>query len=173
MWKKTDQEPPQNDYTPTTTPSANPLKERATIGASILIQGDLKGEEDLLIQGRVEGRIELKKYNLTVGDKGRVKADINARIISVEGEVEGNLFAEEKIIVRKSGKVKGNLVAPRVGLEDGSTFKGSIDMDSSSRSGGGDKPAGGVEKSESRVQGSSAPQKAPLTLTDPLPSRGQ
>ncbi len=173
MWKKTDQEPPQNDFTPTT-PSASPLKERATIGASILIQGDLTGEEDLLIQGRVEGRIELRKYNLTVGDKGRVKADINARIISVEGEVEGNLFAEEKIIVRKSGKVKGNLVAPRVGLEDGSTFKGSIDMDSSSRSASAEKSvAGSVEKSESKVQGTSSPQKAPLTLTDPLPSRGQ
>lgn len=172
MWKKTDSEPPQNDFTPSP-PNTNPLKERATIGSSILIQGDLTGEEDLLIQGRVEGRIELKKYNLTIGEKGRVKADINARIISVEGEVEGNLFAEEKIIVRKSGKVKGNLVAPRVGLEDGSTFKGSIDMDSSSRSGTGDKATvANSEKSESKVQGSGSP-KVPLTLTDPLPSRGQ
>lgn len=172
MWKKTDSETPQPDFTPSAPPS-NSLKERATIGSSILIQGDLTGEEDLLIQGRVEGRIELKKYNLTVGDKGRVKADINARIISVEGEVEGNLFAEEKIIVRKSGKVKGNLVAPRVGLDDGSVFKGSIDMDSAPKAGGSEKASeGSAEKPESKIQNTTSP-KTPMTLTDPLPSRGQ
>ncbi len=130
MWKKSDSETSeQPNYAP-----ANPveqLKERATIGSSILVKGDMSGEEDLMVQGRVEGKIDLRKNNVTIGGKGRVKADVYAKIISVEGEVEGNLYGDEKIIIRKSGRVKGNLVAPRVSLEDGSNFKGSIDMDSS------------------------------------------
>ena len=127
MWKKNDPRQPSDDHV---TPSVAPrvLDERATIGLSILVKGDLSGEEHLLIQGRVEGQINLDGKDLTVGSRGRVKADIHAKVISVEGEVRGNLFGEEKIIIRKTGNVKGNLVAPRVSLEDGATFKGSIDM---------------------------------------------
>jgi len=108
------------------------LKDRAIIGPSISIKGELAGEEDLLIQGRVEGKIDLKKHNVTVGKNGRVKADIYGKVISIEGEVQGNLFGEEKIVLRQSGVVRGNITAPRVNLEDGAKFKGSIDMDSSS-----------------------------------------
>ena len=127
MWKKTD---PQQPFDDIMTHSATPkvLDERATIGSSILVKGDLSGDEHLLIQGRVEGQITLDGNDLTVGSRGRVKADIHAKVISVEGEVRGNLFGEEKIVIRKTGNVKGNLVAPRVSLEDGATFKGSIDM---------------------------------------------
>ena len=127
MWKKNDPRQPSDDYT---TPSAAPkvLDERATIGSSILVKGDLSGEEHLLIQGRVEGQITLDGNDLTIGSRGRVKADVHAKVISVEGEVRGNLFGEEKIVIRKTGNVKGSLVAPRVSLEDGATFKGSIDM---------------------------------------------
>ena len=127
MWKKNDPRLPSDDYI---TPSAAPkvLDQRATIGSSILVKGDLSGEEHLLIQGRVEGQITLDGNDLTIGSSGRVKADIHAKVISVEGEVRGNLFGEEKIVIRKTGNVKGNLVTPRVSLEDGATFKGSIDM---------------------------------------------
>lgn len=131
MWKREEEKtPPQPNYNPPA-PNVNDLKERATIGASIFVKGDLTGEEDLVVQGRVEGTIKLAQNNVTVGGTGRVKADVRARIISVEGEVEGNLYGQEKIIIRKSGRVKGNLVAPRVSLEEGSTFKGSIDMEAS------------------------------------------
>ena len=78
----------------------------------------------------MEGTVRLDGNNLTVGSQGRVKADIHAKVISVEGEVRGNLFGQEKIIIRKTGNVKGNLVSPRVSLEEGATFKGSIDMGS-------------------------------------------
>lgn len=175
MWKKSEPEQPQPEYTPKA--SVNPLKERATIGSSILVKGDLSGEEDLLVQGRVEGRIDLKQYNLTVGEKGRVKADIYAKIISVEGHVEGNLFGEEKIIIRKSGQVKGNLVAPRVSLEEGSNFKGSIDMDASASRGDSQRPTiskGAADKSGPVVQRTDSGQKVGLGLSnDPVPSRGQ
>ena len=98
------------------------------IGPTILVKGDLSGEEDLLIEGRVEGKIELKKHNVTVGKNGRVKADVYGKIITIEGEVHGNLYGEDQLVLRQSSTVRGNIVAPRVTLEDGANFKGSIDM---------------------------------------------
>ncbi len=173
MWKKTDQETAEPTYTPNS--SVDKLKERATIGASIFVRGDLEGEEDLMVQGRVEGKIDLSKNNVTIGSKGRVKADVYAKIISVEGEVEGNLFGAEKIIIRKSGRVKGNLVAPRVSLEDGSNFKGSIDMDSSGRTRDEDKPRITSPMKSSNDKGKAdTPKKVPLGLSaDPAPSGGR
>jgi cytoskeletal protein CcmA (bactofilin family) len=103
-------------------------EQQALIGATITIKGDLTGEEDLLIEGHLEGKIESRRHGVTVGKNGRIKGDIYARIITVEGTVEGNLYGEEQLIVRQSGTVRGNIVAPRVALEDGSNFKGSIDM---------------------------------------------
>ena len=100
------------------------------IGPTILIKGDLTGEEDLLIDGRVEGRVELRKHNITIGKNGRVKADLYGKVITVEGEVHGNLYGEEQLILRQSSTVRGNILAPRVVLEDGANFKGSIDMSS-------------------------------------------
>ncbi len=127
MWKKN--EPEHSSPEIQSEAPVQQLKERALIGASITVKGDLVGEEDLLIQGRVEGKIVLKENNVTVGSRGNLKADVHAKIVSVEGRVEGNLYGKEKIIIRKTGRVRGNLVAPRVSLEDGATFKGSIDME--------------------------------------------
>jgi cytoskeletal protein CcmA (bactofilin family) len=103
--------------------------DRAIIGPSITIKGDVTGDEDLVIQGRVEGKVDLAQHNVTVGANGRIKANILGRSVTVEGEVEGDLHAEEQIAIRKSGKVRGNVSAPRVIIEDGAMFKGSIDME--------------------------------------------
>jgi cytoskeletal protein CcmA (bactofilin family) len=103
--------------------------DRAIIGPSITIKGDVTGEEDLVIQGRVEGKVDLAQHNVTVGTNGRIKANVFGRSVTIEGEVEGDLHAEEHIAIRKSGKVHGNVSAPRVTIEDGAIFKGSIDMD--------------------------------------------
>jgi cytoskeletal protein CcmA (bactofilin family) len=103
--------------------------DRAIIGPSITIKGDVTGEEDLVIQGRIEGKVDLAQHNVTVGSNGRIKANIFGRNVTVEGEVEGDLRAEEHIAIRKSGKVHGNVSAPRVTIEDGAMFKGSIDME--------------------------------------------
>lgn len=100
----------------------------ATIGPSIQIKGDVSGDEDLLIQGRIDGTVNLKKHNVTVGSDGRVKADIFGRSVTVEGEVQGDLFGEEQVILRQSARVQGNIAAPRVTLEDGANFRGGIDM---------------------------------------------
>lgn len=102
----------------------------AVIGPKITIRGDLSGEEDLLIQGNVEGSIDLTGFHLTVGKEGVVKANLLAKSITIEGSVDGDLIGQERILIKASSNVKGNLVAERVTLEDGSKFRGSIDMES-------------------------------------------
>lgn len=101
----------------------------AVIGRSIQINGDVKGDEDLMIEGDVSGTVELRNHSLTVGKEGKVKANIFARAITVDGTTEGDMFASERISVRATANVRGNLLAPRVSLEDGARFKGSIEMD--------------------------------------------
>jgi cytoskeletal protein CcmA (bactofilin family) len=136
VWKKTDEAPhpepapamPRVATAPPAEPVRRPDRPSATIGPSIFIKGDLTGDEDLVIEGRVEGRVDLKN-NVTVGKNGRVRADVFGKSVIIEGEVDGNLFAQEQAILRQSGAVRGNITAPRVILEDGSRFRGSIDMD--------------------------------------------
>ena len=132
-WKRTDSETPEpSSYSPIHTGSAPPSSgrhDRAVIGSSISIQGDLSGEEDLTIHGRVEGKVDVKGNSVTIGESGRVTADVYGKTIIVEGRVDGNLFGGDQIIVRSSGNVKGNLTSPRVALEDGAQFKGAIDME--------------------------------------------
>ena len=130
MWKKKEDENPKPESPPSGKNPMEQLKERASIGASISIKGTLVGKEDLMIQGRVEGRIDLKNNNITVGKSGRIKADIYGKVISIEGEVRGNLVGEEKIVLRQSGRVRGDMRAPRINLEDGARFKGNVAMDS-------------------------------------------
>jgi cytoskeletal protein CcmA (bactofilin family) len=133
MWKKNDPETPANE--PQSMPiepvmSKSPTRtEAATIGPSITVRGDVTGEEDLIVQGLVEGTVTLKQNNVTVGKDGRIKANVHARIIEIEGTVEGDLHGDEQVVVRRSGNIHGNVIAPRVTLEDGCRFKGSIDMD--------------------------------------------
>ena len=98
------------------------------IGPKISIKGNLTGEEDLLIEGRLIGKIEMQRHSVTIGKKGQVKADIYGKIIIIEGTVEGNLYGEEQLIVRQSGIVRGNIVSPQVALEIGSNFQGSVNM---------------------------------------------
>ena len=107
------------------------------VGPSILVQGDMTGDEDLVIQGRVEGSVSLKKNLVTIGKDGRVNATVNAQTIRVEGTVEGELRGKEQVIVTRTGSVSGNIVAPRVTLEDGCRFKGAIDMEGPDAGGAG------------------------------------
>jgi cytoskeletal protein CcmA (bactofilin family) len=131
MWKSSSDDPVREGSPAAARPervSKSSSSKLATLGPSLLIQGSLSGEEDLLIEGRVEGEISLRKHSVTVGPKGRIQADIYSKSISVEGEVAGNLFGEDQVVIRSTGKVRGNITSPRVSLEDGSRFKGAIDM---------------------------------------------
>lgn len=103
----------------------------ATIGPTVRITGDISGEEDLLIQGKVEGTINLGDYCLAVSEGGNIKATIYAGVIDIEGRTVGEISGSEQVVVRRNGKVEGTIKAPRVILEDGCKFKGTIDMDDS------------------------------------------
>ena len=111
--------------------------ESAVVGSSIHINGDLSGDEDLLVHGRVEGTITLKNNLMTVGKDGQVSATVEAKSIRIEGTVDGDLRGKEQVIVTRTGSVSGNIAAPRVSLEDGCRFKGSIDMEGSKAAGAG------------------------------------
>lgn len=111
----------------------------ANIGKSVQIKGELSGNEDLTIEGRVDGKILLDGHIVTIGQSGRVMAEVQATSVIVGGELKGNINAEQKVEVAATGTVLGNIRAPRVSLADGARFKGSIDMDVSPASGA--KPA--------------------------------
>lgn len=101
----------------------------SSIGPSIRLRGDVEGEEDVIVNGRVEGTVNLRNNRITVGEDGSVNATVNAATIEVEGYLQGDISAAEQVVVRRSGRVVGSVKAPRVTLEDGCQFKGSIDMD--------------------------------------------
>jgi cytoskeletal protein CcmA (bactofilin family) len=107
----------------------NSATERASVlGPTLYFKGELSAEEDLLIQGRVEGSIT-HTQRLTVGAQGTVKANISAQLIIVEGTVDGDLQAEKSVVVKETAKVRGNIFAPTVSILEGACFSGNIDMD--------------------------------------------
>lgn len=99
---------------------------RAIIGKSILITGEVSGEEDLVVEGRVEGRIGLDEQQVTVGPSGRVKAEIQARSVTIEGRVEGNIIARERVVITARGSLVGDITAARLQIEDGAYLKGTV-----------------------------------------------
>ena len=102
--------------------------DQSVIGSSITIRGEVSGTQDVVIQGRVEGQLSLTGCSITVGKEGRIKADLLARVIQVDGFVDGLLRGEEQILLSETGHVRGKLIAPQVVLEEGCNFKGTVDM---------------------------------------------
>jgi cytoskeletal protein CcmA (bactofilin family) len=100
----------------------------ANIGKSITIKGDLTGNEDLVIDGNIEGRIDLPNNQLTIGPEGRIKADIHAKSAVVVGHVSGNVSATERIEVQASGVVDGDVRAPRLVVQEGAVLNGAVEM---------------------------------------------
>ncbi len=101
----------------------------ARLGASLHIKGEITGNEDLQIDGSVEGLVQLEDRKLTVGASARVTADLIAREIQVYGNVKGNLRARDRIEIKKDGSVVGDLTTARIMIEDGAYFKGSIEIE--------------------------------------------
>lgn len=100
----------------------------AHIGKSVVVKGELSGSEDLFVDGEVEGSIELRGNSLTIGPNGRVRANVNARDIVVHGKVDGNLRGADRVELKKSAIVNGDIVTQRISVEDGAFFKGSVDI---------------------------------------------
>lgn len=101
----------------------------AAIGAKTRIKGELQAEENLRVEGHFEGTLQLQKHQLEIGPKGGVDGTAFAHAITVEGNMDGDLYAVERISIRKGAKVKGNVMAPRVALEDGAVLRGTVEMD--------------------------------------------
>ena len=130
MFKRQNDAPTANsfkiDAAPERRPAA-PQKGVSVLGPTLSIKGgELSVEVDLIIEGTVEGKIAHQGHHLTVGKNGRVKANIRARLITVYGTVEGDLHGDEGVEISASACVTGNVAGPRVTLEGGATFKGSI-----------------------------------------------
>jgi len=146
---------------PTTSQSpgpAEPLRSEAlragnvaTIGKSVVVKGELSGSDDLYIDGEVEGSISLRGQSLTVGPNGRVRANIEARNVIVHGHVDGNLRASDRVDLRNSAALTGDISTARISIEDGAYFKGTID----------------IQKSEPAPRTESKPQ-ATITAASPV-----
>jgi cytoskeletal protein CcmA (bactofilin family) len=102
--------------------------EFAHIGKSVVIKGELSGSEDLYLDGQVEGSILLKGNNLTIGPNGQVKANVDAKGITVQGKLEGNCQASERMDLRKSAIVLGDVTTKRIAIEEGAYLKGKVEI---------------------------------------------
>ena len=150
MWKKNDAPIPQNKpvqpavtppapaaSAPSPAPPAQPPVERqqpraasspVTIGASVVIKGEVSAREDLTISGRVEGKVEVRDHVVRVGRESQVHASIQARAVIVEGTVKGNINATERIELLEHGSVEGDITSPKIAMAEGAEFRGKIDM---------------------------------------------
>lgn len=107
-----------------------PAEERrvvAWVGKSILFRGDLIGLEDMAIDGRVEGTIELRDHSLTVGPDAHIQADIVAKVVMIHGNVVGKITASDAVYIHETGSVEGNITSPRLAMADGAVVKGQVD----------------------------------------------
>lgn len=182
MWKRK-----EDEYTPTPEPSptsassplatpapaprppepvhrSEPLRSSsdvATIGKSVVVKGELSGSEDLIVDGEVEGNISLRGQTCTIGPNGRVRANIEARNVIVHGRVNGDIHASERVELRKTASLAGDISTARISIDDGAFFKGGIDIQKP-------EPA---SKTETKPQASAA--SAPASTPVSAPAGGQ
>lgn len=102
--------------------------EFALIGKSVVIKGELSGSEDLYLDGQVEGSIELRNHSLTVGPNGVVKANVTAKGVIVQGKLDGSISASDRVELRQSAVVTGDLATQRISIEEGAFLKGKVDV---------------------------------------------
>ena len=183
MWKKGDTPPeiersndrqPQREISMYNDPNSVAVvglrsSGQAVIGRSITIKGEVTGDEDLVIEGRVDGSVDLQQHAVTVGPEGQVKANLSGRIVTVEGRVEGNVTADDQVVLRRSSWVKGDIRAPRVVLDDGAHFRGGIFMgEDAVPKRNAEAAAQRASATEpSKTNGSAQPQQQPYTSSQP------
>jgi cytoskeletal protein CcmA (bactofilin family) len=130
MFKKpqAEEQPPATTHPAAADPVMVRTRSVSVIGPTLVFKGELSADEDLVIQGTIEGTIAHHKKNLTVGKEGRVKADIHAASVSIEGHVEGDIHGDDFVELAKSAVVTGNIFCGRIKMADGARFNGSIEM---------------------------------------------
>jgi cytoskeletal protein CcmA (bactofilin family) len=109
-------------------PSAGPVTEHATIGASVVIKGEVSGKEHLFVDGSVEGSIHFPEHRVTIGRSSRVTADIHAREVVVMGTVKGDIYCGDLLDIRADSHIQGQIVTRRVRIDDGAFLKGSVEI---------------------------------------------
>jgi cytoskeletal protein CcmA (bactofilin family) len=119
--------PTQPVRAPEAKAAADAAPRASVLGPTLRFRGELSAQEDLIVQGSVDGSIT-HTQSLTIGTDGSMKGDIRARVIVIDGKVEGDLYATESVNIRATAKVKGNVFAPRVGISEGAFFQGQIEM---------------------------------------------
>jgi cytoskeletal protein CcmA (bactofilin family) len=178
MWKRKEDEyttpsgssttpPLSNPVTPAPSRPAEPVRsdslrsgEVATIGKSVVVKGELSGSEDLIVDGEVEGSITLRGQSLTIGPNGRVRANIEARNVILHGRVDGDIHASERVELRKSASLSGDISTARISIEDGAFFKGGIDIQKP-------EPASKVE-AKPQASAAAAPVNTPISAQGTL-----
>jgi len=122
---------PLNAAPPAARPNVPAGRTLACLGASIVVKGEITSEEDLQIDGRVEGNISMRGNRLTVGRGAQLNSEINAREVIVYGNASGNLRARDRVEIKKDGQVIGDITTARISIEDGAYFKGHIEIERS------------------------------------------
>ncbi len=180
MWKRDEAVRPSSTGTSApagSAPEAHPAKvesprsserDAVNIGKSVIIKGELTGSEDLTIEGQVEGTIELRQNILTIGANGKIKAQIFAKAVVVQGEVHGNVTATERVDIRDNGSVDGDVAAPRVAIADGAHFRGSIDMQRHGAKPGDAKAGDAKPASDAKPAEVKSPDVKPAAATTPV-----
>lgn len=144
--------PPTREVRPVETPKMDNFRaDVAHIGKSVIVKGELSGSEDLYLDGEVEGSIELRGHSLTIGPNGRVRANVHAKDVVIHGKVDGNVRGNERVELKKSAVLNGDIFTQRIVIEDGAYFKGAID----------------IQKGEAKAQSASAHTSAPTPAVQP------
>ena len=166
--KSSRQAPPPKEEAPVMskpTPSAPPAAPAgqsakvAMVGEGISITGDVAANSNLKVEGRIEGRAVSSSHDVEVAESGVIKASITARVVKIAGAVAGDINGSEKVLISKSGRVQGTIVAPRVQLDDGALFRGSIDMNPA-------EPAGGKKGAPGKPAAEAPAKKAPAPAAE-------
>jgi cytoskeletal protein CcmA (bactofilin family) len=125
---------PKSTYTPSTLNPVAPIKsipspiEQATIGKTVVIKGEVSGNESLYIDGRIEGTLTFKDHRVTVGRNGVVQANISAREVVIMGKVTGNIECSDRVDIRSEGSLTGDIQSRRISVEDGALLRGSVQL---------------------------------------------
>jgi cytoskeletal protein CcmA (bactofilin family) len=117
----------QKTFTPVPRPETT--MENTVIGEKISIEGNIRGDEHIIIEGSMKGNVEMEKHDFTVGSKGRVEGEINAQNVKISGQMIGNIKTQGKVEITKEADFMGDIRAKSISVEDGAYFKGSIELD--------------------------------------------
>jgi cytoskeletal protein CcmA (bactofilin family) len=172
LWKTHNPPAPPSVPAPASPSVPNPggagvVTEHATIGRSVVIKGEVSGNEALFIDGSIEGSIRFPKHRVTVGRGSQVTADIHAQDVVVIGSVKGNIYCSELLDIRSESSIQGEIVTKRIRIDDGAVLKGSVETQGSGKSLPAVQPQAKAAAAASEAPKSAAPAQASVPLPAP------